>query len=78
LSRKPERVAFADGREERLSHRLADALGCSLVEAQQAIQREVRIAPDQTDETILKRARYHHQRESPERPCGVYRDRAPR
>jgi hypothetical protein len=77
LARRPEVIDFRDDREEQLTRRLAQAVGCTLADAQSAIQRELRIAPDQLDETILKRARYHYQREVPDRPCGVFRDRAP-
>ena len=77
LARRPEVIDFRNGREEQLTRRLAQAVGCTLADAQVAIRRELRIAPDQLDETILKRARYHYQRESPERSCGVFRDRAP-
>jgi hypothetical protein len=76
LAHRPENVAFADAREERLTRRLAQAVGCPLEDALTAIQREVQIAPDQTDETLLKRARYHYQRGAPEKTCSVYRDRA--
>jgi hypothetical protein len=74
LPRRPA-VAFADAREERLSLQLARSVGCPVDEALEAVRREVQIAPDQTDETILRRARYHHQRECPDRPLPVYRER---
>ncbi len=73
-----EDVAFADEREERLTHELADRLRCPLSAALEAIRRELSIAPGQPDETILKRAAYHHTRNLPEAgPCRSYRDRAP-
>lgn len=77
FARRPAAIDFHDDREERLTRRLAQAVGCSLADAQAAVRREVQIAPDQLDETIIKRARYHYQRSVPERPCGVFRDRAP-
>ena len=77
LARRPEVMHFRDDREEKLTRRLAESVGCSLADAQAAVRREVQIAPDQLDETIIKRARYHYQRGVPERPCGVFRDRAP-
>jgi hypothetical protein len=74
FARRPE-IGFANEREERLSYQLAQALGCPLEDAQAAVRRELTIAPDQMDETILKRARYHYQREAPEHTCAVYRER---
>ena len=74
LPRRPA-VVFADAREERLTLQLARSVGCPVEDALAAVRREVGIAPDQTDETILKRARYHHQRDCPDRPVPVYRER---
>jgi hypothetical protein len=75
--REPPAVEFADAREERLTRRLAQVVGCSLAEALPAVQQELKIAPGQSDEILLKRAAYHYRREAPEKaPCAVYRDPA--
>jgi len=70
-------VEFADDREERLTHRLAEVVGCTPEEALPAVRRELEIAPGQSDETIIKRAAYHYRRAAPEKTCQVYRDRSP-
>ena len=71
-----ESVAFANEREKRLTHELADRVGCPLGYAHEFIYRELSIAPDESDQTILKRAEYHCRRDLPERaPCRTYRDR---
>jgi hypothetical protein len=67
---------FADEREEKLTLRLARMVGCSTGRALDAIRREMKIAPDATDDAILKRAAYHYSRDIPERECPVFRDRA--
>jgi hypothetical protein len=76
-SRRPGSVAvaFADEREERLTRRLAAIVGCDLAHALPAVRREIGIAPDQSDETLLKRAVYHYRQDLPERTCSVYRGR---
>ncbi len=70
-------VSFAGEREERLTRRLAVAVRCDLDQALPSVREELRIAPDQPDETILKRAEYHYRRNVTDTPCGVWRDRAP-
>ncbi|MDB5307727.1 MAG: hypothetical protein JWO38_1929 [Gemmataceae bacterium] len=75
--RKPVPVAFANPREERLTHRLSRVVHCALAEALPAVRRELQIAPGQSDETLLKRAAYHYRQDLPESSCSVYRDRAP-
>ena len=78
LSRRPQPVVeFASAREERLTRRLAQAVGCLPAEVLPAVRRELEIAPGQSDETLLKRATYHYQRGAPEKTCSVWRDRAP-
>jgi hypothetical protein len=77
LSRQAPVVEFSDAREERLTRRLAQAVGCDLAEALPAVRQELQIAPNQSDDTILKRATYHYQREAPEKTCSVWRDRSP-
>lgn len=67
----------ADEREDRLARRLARAVGCSVAQALPAVRRELQIAPDQADQTLLKRAEYHYRRDLPDAPCPVFRDRAP-
>ena len=71
-----EAVAFADEREERLTRTLVGQLGCPLAAALDAVRRELNIAQQQPDETILKRAAYHYRQNLPEPgACRVYRDR---
>ncbi len=76
LSRCSKPVRYANPREERLTRKLARVVGCSIEQALPAVQREVKIAPNQSDETLLKRAAYHYRQELPERSCPVYRDKA--
>ena len=76
LSQWSKPLRFANPREEQLTHKLARAVGCSLAQALRAVQREVKIAPNQSDQTLLKRAAYHYRQELPERACPVYRDKA--
>jgi hypothetical protein len=70
-------VAFANPREEKLAALAARQLRCSPAEALPAVRRELGISPDQPDETLVKRAVYHHRRSEPDRACGAWRDRAP-
>jgi hypothetical protein len=71
-------IAFENAREARLTRKLAGQLDCPLAVALEAVRRELTIAPQQPDETILKRAEYHYRRNLPEPgTCRVYRDRAP-
>ena len=78
FSRRDAVLAFTDEREERLTHKLAEQLRCPLDAALDAVRHEIAIAPNQTDETILKRAAYHYRQSLPDSgPCRVYRDRAP-
>lgn len=73
------KLTFANEREEQLARKLADQLNCPLGAALAAVRRELDIAPNQSDETILKRAAYHYRQSQPEPgPCRTYRDRAPR
>src|SRR5438105_4564691 len=76
LGRWSKPLCYANSREERLTRKLARVVGCSLEQALPAIQREVNIAPNQSDETLVKRAAYHYRQELPERFCPVYRDQA--
>ncbi len=77
FGRRADPVAFADEREERLSRKLAARVGCPLAAAQEAVRQELKLAPTQPDDTILKRADYHYRQNLPEPgPCHVYRDRA--
>jgi hypothetical protein len=77
LTRRPKPVAYTNPQEERLTHKLARLVGCSLAQALPAVRRELEIAPSQSDETLLKRAAYHYRQELPERSCQVYRDPQP-
>jgi len=56
---------------------LAQVVGCSLAEALPAVRREVEIAPNQSDETLIKRAAYHYRQAIPETACRLYRDPSP-
>jgi hypothetical protein len=64
-------------REKRLARRVADVVGCTPAQALPAVQREVRIAPGQPDDTLAKRAAYHYRADLPVPACPVYPDRAP-
>ena len=73
MRRKAAPVSFTDEREERLTQKLADMLGCTLAEALPAMRRELEIAPGQPDDTLLKRAAYHYRRTLPDGACRVWR-----
>jgi hypothetical protein len=77
LSRRPRPVVFADSREERLTRQMAKLVGCSLAQAHPAVRREIDLAPNQADETLVKRAAYHYRQELPDKACPVYRDSSP-
>jgi len=71
-------ITFANDREERLTHKLAEMLGCSVADALPTVRREIELSPKQTDETLLKWAAYHYRQQQPEKTsCSVFRDRAP-
>lgn len=72
---KTKPVPFADPREEQLVRKLARVVGCSLAQALPAVRREVDIAPNQSDETLVKRAAYHYRQDLPETSCPVYQDK---
>ena len=77
-TRREEPMVFADQREERMTRKLAQTVGCSLTQALAVVQHEIEIAPTQSDDTLLKRAAYHYRQELPEKTCQIYRDpRAP-
>jgi len=67
----------ANEREDRLARKLARTVGCEPADALPAVRRELAIAPDQTDETILKRAAYHYRQNLPDAPCPVWRGSRP-
>jgi hypothetical protein len=76
--RREAPVAFADAREEALTLKLAALVRCTPAEALPAVRKELELGPNQTDETILKRAAYHYRQALPEKSsCQVFRDRAP-
>jgi hypothetical protein len=68
-------LPFANPREEQLARKLARVVGCSVAQALPAIRREVDIAPNQSDETLVKRAAYHYRQDIPETSCPVYQDK---
>ena len=74
-SRRPQAVAaFASEREEQLAKRVAARARCSVADALPAVRHELGLSPNQTDDTLVKRAVYHYQMSLPERPCAAYRD----
>lgn len=76
--RRPQpAVVYADPREERLARRVARSVGCLPVDALAAVRREIEYSPNQTDDTLVKRAVYHYRQEMPERTCGTWRDASP-
>jgi len=80
LYRKPWRfatVVFANEREEKLTAEVTRIAGCSPAQALAAVRREVRFAPNQSDETLIKRAVYHYQEEFPEGSGLFYQDPSP-
>ena len=74
---RPQPVVFADPREEKLAVAVARQVGCSPADALPAVRREIDIAPDKPDETLVKRAVYHYRMNAPEKTCSAWRDRAP-
>jgi hypothetical protein len=77
LTRRPQPVVFANPRAKLLASRLARAVGCSLSQALPVIRQELEIAPNQSDDTLLKRAAYHYRQELPENSCQIYHDEVP-
>lgn len=75
--RKPMPMLFADAREEQLTLQVARSVGCSPAEALPAVRREIDLAPNQSDDTLAKRAAYHYRQNQPVTTCRVYRDTAP-
>jgi hypothetical protein len=73
---QPRSFTFADSREERLTRQVAQAVGCSIDQALPAVRHEIDLSPNQTDETLVKRAAYHYRQNQPVTSCHVYRDRA--
>ena len=74
--RSPPAPMFADEREERLTRQVARAVGCPPEAALPAVRREVEMSPNQSDDTLAKRAAYHYRQDLPETTCRTYRDRA--
>jgi hypothetical protein len=70
-------VVFENEREESLTRRVAGEVGCTLAQALPAVRREVQLAPNQPDQTLVKRAAYHYRQNLPERTCSPYPDRSP-
>jgi len=63
-------------REAHLAKHVALRARCTVSEALSAVRHELALAPDQSDETLAKRATYHYQMALPEKSCGTYKDRA--
>jgi hypothetical protein len=72
LRPRPVAVTFASQREEQLTLTLAKKMRCSPAAALDSVRTELRIAPDQTDAVILKRAEYHYRRNQPDTPYRVW------
>jgi hypothetical protein len=77
LARRSGRVAYANPREERLTRAVARRAGYSPAQALAAVRWEIEIAPQQSDDTLLKRAAYHCRPESSETSRAAYQDPAP-
>ncbi|GEM_PF-5772475 len=77
LPRQAKPKIHTNSREERLARKMAGMVGCSSDQALPAVRREIDIAPNQSDETLVKRAAYHYRQDLPETTCQVYRDSAP-
>ena len=75
--RREEPVKFGSEREERLTKKLAALVGCSPAQAHPWLCKELEIAPDQTDDNLLKRAAYHYRRNQPDAACPVWRGGRP-
>src|SRR5262245_54629593 len=76
LGRREVDVAFDSDRERQLTLQMAAQVGCALEVALDHVRRELNLASSQPDDTILKRAVYHYQRNLPEPGlCRTYRDR---
>ncbi len=63
---RARRLPSAISREKRLTHELADRVGCPLGYALEFVNRELSISPGESDATILKRAEYHLRRDLPD------------
>src|SRR5438093_13399399 len=74
---RPKPVAYLNAREEQLTRAMAQIVGCSLAQALPSVRKELEIAPNQSDETLVKRAAYHYRQELPAQACAVYKDKAP-
>ncbi len=77
FGRRSPPVGYADEREERLTMAVARMVGCHPARALPVVRREVELAPNQTDEVLIKRAAYHYRQDQPTVTCQTYRDRAP-
>jgi hypothetical protein len=75
LTRPAKPIVYAGPREERLTAQLAHMVGCAPAQALPAVRREVELAPNQSDETLLKRAAYHYRQDQPETCRPLYRDK---
>jgi hypothetical protein len=73
--RRDEPVSFADEREETLTRQLAAMVGCSPARALPWVRKEMQIAPNQTDDNLVKRAAYQYRRSQPDATCAVWRNR---
>lgn len=71
---RPQPPLFESEREEQLARRVAARAKAGVSAVLPAIRHEIALAPNQTDDTLVKRALYHYQMSRPERDCGGYRD----
>lgn len=71
---RPQPPLFESEREEQLARRVAARAKAGVSDVLPSIRHEIALAPNQTDDTLVKRALYHYQMSLPERDCGGYRD----
>lgn len=71
---QPKPPMFESEREEQLARRVAARAKAGVGDVLPAVRHEIALAPNQTDDTLVKRAIYHYQMSLPERDCGGYRD----
>src|SRR5262245_52512463 len=72
----PPPPEFGDPREEQLTRQVARTVGCPLEAALPAVRHELDLSPNQSDETLVKRAVYHYRQALPEATCRTWRDAA--
>jgi hypothetical protein len=71
--RKRLAATLTDEREERLARQVATLVGCAPGDALPAVRNELSFAPNQSDETLTKRATYHYRQSIPETVIGRFK-----